>query len=325
MAAWIVGAGILLACMESHAQSMPKDIAARVELYPIPSLTLSDQQFLSGDANGKPVTVAGEFRIAQGAGRLPVVVLMHGSSGVGANIEPWTRQFNSMGISTFVIDGFSGRGLTVVGPNQALLGRLNLIIDIYRSLEILAKHPRVDPDRIVLMGFSRGGQAALYASLDRFNRLWNKSGLQFAGYIPFYPDCSTTYLGDTEVAARPIRIFHGTPDDYNPVASCKAYAARLQEAKRDVLLTEYPDSQHAFDLGLLGVSSMVVSANAQTARNCHISEGDGGVLMNADTQAPFTYKDACIELNPHFGGNPATAEAARKAVSDFLQALFRLG
>lgn len=325
MAAWIVGAGILLACIESHAQSMPKDIAARVELYPIPSLTLSDQQFLSGDANGKPVTVAGEFRIAQGAGRLPVVVLMHGSSGVGANIEPWTRQFNSMGISTFVIDGFSGRGLTVVGPNQALLGRLNLIIDIYRSLEILAKHPRVDPDRIVLMGFSRGGQAALYASLDRFNRLWNKSGLQFAGYIPFYPDCSTTYLGDTEVAARPIRIFHGTPDDYNPVASCKAYAARLQEAKRDVLLTEYPDSQHAFDLGLLGVSSMVVSANAQTARNCHISEGDGGVLMNADTQAPFTYKDACIELNPHVGGNPATAEAARKAVSDFLQALFRLG
>jgi dienelactone hydrolase len=325
MAAWIVGAGILLACIESHAQSMPKDIAARVELYPIPSLTLSDQQFLSGDANGKPVTVAGEFRIAQGAGRLPVVVLMHGSSGVGANIEPWTRQFNSMGISTFVIDGFSGRGLTVVGPNQALLGRLNLIIDIYRSLEILAKNPRVDPDRIVLIGFSRGGQAALYASLDRFNRLWNKSGLQFAGYIPFYPDCSTTYLGDTEVAARPIRIFHGTPDDYNPVASCKAYVARLKEAKRDVVLTEYPDSQHAFDLGLLGVSSMVVSANAQTARNCHISEGEGGVLMNADTQAPFTYKDACIELNPHVGGNPATAEAARKAVSDFLQTLFRLG
>ena len=128
-----------------------------------------------------------------------------------------------MGISTFVIDGFSGRGLTAVGPNQALLGRLNFIVDIYRSLEILAKHPRVDPDRIVLMGFSRGGQAALYASLDRFHKLWNKSGAQFAAYIPFYPDCSTSYATDTEVAARPIRIFHGTPDDYNPVASCKAY------------------------------------------------------------------------------------------------------
>ena len=325
IAAWIVGAAILLIGIETSAQSMPKEVAARVEIYAIPSLTISDQQFLTGDANGKPVTVAGEFRIAQGTGRLPVVVLMHGSSGVGANIEPWVHQLNTMGISTFVIDGFTGRGLTVVGPNQALLGRLNLIVDIYRSLDILAKHPRVDPERIVLMGFSRGGQAALYASLDRFQKLWNKSGAQFAAYIPFYPDCSTTYATDTEIAARPIRIFHGTPDDYNPVASCKAYVARLMEAKRDVVLTEYPDSQHGFDAGLLGMSTIAVSANAQTARNCHLKEGEGGVLMNADTNAPFGYKDACIELNPHVGGNPGTAEAARKAVSEFLQALFRLG
>ncbi len=250
---------------------------------------------------------------------------MHGSSGVGATMEAWVHQFNGMGISTFVIDGFSGRGLTAVGTNQALLGRLNFILDIYRSLDILAKHPRVDPERIVLMGFSRGGQAALYASLDRFNKLWNKSGARFAGYIPFYPDCSASYATDTEVAARPIRIFHGTPDNYNPVASCKAYVSRLQEAKRDVVLTEYPDSVHAFDAGLLGISTVTVSANAQTARNCHIREGEGGVLMNADTQQPFGYKDACIELNPHVGGNPATAEEARKAVSDFLQTLLKLG
>ena len=151
--------------IETVAQPMSKDVAARVEIYAIPSLTITDQQFLAGDANGKAVTVAGEFRIAQGTGRLPVVVMMHGSSGVGPNIEPWSHQFNAMGISTFVIDGFSGRGLTAVGPNQALLGRLNFILDIYRALDILAHHPRVDPERIVLMGFSRGGQAALYASL----------------------------------------------------------------------------------------------------------------------------------------------------------------
>ncbi|UPK24515.1 dienelactone hydrolase family protein [Bradyrhizobium sp. 195] len=311
---------------EAAAQSLPKEVATRAEIYPIPSLTLSDQQFLSGDAAaGKAVTVAGEFRVAQGTGKLPVVVLMHGSSGVGATTEAWVHAFNAMGVSTFVIDGFTGRGLTVVGPNQALLGRLNLIVDIYRSLEILAKHPRVDPDRIVLMGFSRGGQATLYASLDRFHKLWNKSGIQFAAYIPFYPDCSTTYVGDSEVTARPIRIFHGTPDDYNPVKSCKAFVERLKTAGRDVVLTEYPDSAHGFDSGLLGVSTVAVSANAQTVRNCHIREGDGSVLMNGDTNAPFSYKDACVELNPHVGGNPKTAAESRKAVVEFLLALFKLG
>src|SRR3984893_8942506 len=325
VAAALLCSGVLLTCIETNAQGITKEIASRVEIYAIPSVTISDQQFLTGDANGKAVTVGGEFRVAQGTGRLPVVVMMHGSSGVNGTTEAWTHKFNTMGISTFVIDGFSGRGLTSTSTNQALLGRLNLIVDIYHSLEILAKHPRVDPDRIVLMGFSRGGQAALYASLDRFNKLWNKSGVQFAGYIPFYPDCSTRYLTDTEVAARPIRIFHGTPDDYNPVATCKAYVARLKQAGRDAVLTEYPDSQHGFDAGLLGIDNVTVSADAQTTRHCHISEGEGGVLMDAETNAPFTYKDACIELNPHVGGNPRTAEEARQAVRDFLRELFVLG
>ena len=57
--------GIWLACVETNAQSVPKEIASRIEIYAIPSLTISDQQFLTGDSNGKPVTVAGEFRIAQ--------------------------------------------------------------------------------------------------------------------------------------------------------------------------------------------------------------------------------------------------------------------
>jgi dienelactone hydrolase len=318
--------GVLLTCIETNAQAIPKEVAARVELHTIPSLTLSDRAFLTADANGgQPVTMAGELRIAQGIGKLPAVVLMHGSGGISPAIEAWTRHFNSMGISTFVIDGFSGRGLTSVNQDQARLGRLNFILDIYGALEILAKHPRVDPDRIVLMGFSRGGQGTLYASLKRFHETWNRSGAQFAGYIAFYPDCATTYAGDTDVVDRPIRIFHGTPDDYNPVATCKAYVARLEAEKRDVTLTEYPDSQHGFDGGLLGVSSNVVTSGAQTVRNCRIKESEGGVLINAETNEPFSYKDACVELNPHVGGNPATALEARKAVSDFLQALFKLG
>ncbi len=308
----------------AHAQGLPKDVPARIEMYPIPSLTLSDKQFLSGDDSGKPVTVVGQLNLAQGTGRMPVVVLMHGSGGVGANLAPWTRTFNAMGISTFVIDGFTGRGITATSTNQAQLGRLNLIMDIYHALDVLAKHPRVDPDRVVLMGFSRGGQAALYASLERFHKRWNTSGLQFAAYIPFYPDCSTTYVGDTDVVARPIRIFHGVPDDYNPVRTCKAFVERLKAAGRDVVLTEYTESAHGFDLGLLGANVVAVATKAQTVRNCHITESDGGTLLNADTQQPFTYQDACVELNPHVGGNTAAAEAARQAVTDFLRALFKL-
>lgn len=303
--------------------SATKPMAARTELHSIPSLTLSDEQFLKGDAGGKPVVVSGELRIAQGSGRLPVVVMIHGSGGMGPNIDLWTREFNEMGVSTFALDGFTGRGLTSVNTDQALLGRLNMILDAYRVLDILAGHPRVDASRIALMGFSRGGQAALFASLKRFHRSWNKSGIEFAAYIPFYPDCMTTYQSDTEVADRPIRIFHGTPDDYNPVARCKPYVERLRGAGRDVQLTEYPNASHAFDNPLGSLMPSVVK-NAQTVRHCTIVEEPSGRLINAATRQLFTYKDACVERDPHVGYDPAATQAAGKAVKDLLKAVFKL-
>jgi dienelactone hydrolase len=299
------------------------DLAARTELHSIETLTLSDRNFLTGVADGKPTTISGEFRIAQGTGRLPVVVLMHGSGGMGPNIEMWSEQFNALGISAFAIDGFTGRGLTSTTTNQALLGRLNFILDIYRALDDLAQHPRVDPARIVLMGFSRGGQAALYASLKRFHRMWNKSGVEFAAYLPFYPDCMTTFIDDADVVDRPIRIFGGTVDDYNPIASCKPYVGRLRAAGHDVEITEYPNASHAFDTPLGGATPIVVKGG-QTVRHCAIREEPQGLLINAATKEPFTYKDACVEFDPHVGPDAAAREAAKQSVKNFLRTVFKL-
>jgi dienelactone hydrolase len=300
-----------------------RDFAARTELPPIRTLTLSDQQFLTGDRNGKPATIAGQLRIAQGLGRLPTVVLQHGSVGFGPGIEYWSRQLNAIGISTFALDGFTGRGLEEVNSNQALLGRLNFILDIYLALEILNSHPHVDPRRIAVMGFSRGGQAALYASLERFNAMWNKSGVEFAAYLPFYPDCMTTFIGDTEIANRPIRVFHGALDDYSPASVCKAYVERLRAAGHDVELTVYPNASHGFD-NPLGPQPAELRPTAQSVRNCRIAEESGGVLVNLETRQPFSYKDACVARGAHVGHDPAATEAATTAVRTFLKTLFRL-
>jgi dienelactone hydrolase len=269
------------------------------------------------------VTISGQLRIAQGAGRLPVVVLQHGSSGYAANIDVWSRELNELGISTFALDAFTGRGLTEVNTDQALLGRLNLILDIYRAFAVLASDPRADPGRIALMGFSRGGQATLYASLKRFHQLWNRSGLEFAAYIPFYPDCMTTYISDTEVVDRPIRIFGGTLDDYNPISVCKAYVERLRAAGRDVEVTEYGSASHAFD-NPLGAQPAAVAPKFESVRNCKIREETVGLLINADTKQPFTYKDTCVVHGPHLGYDPVAAQAAKTSVKAFLKSLFKL-
>jgi acetyl esterase/lipase len=149
-----------------------KDLASRVELRAFQSLTLTDQQFLTGDKNGPPVTITGELRLPQGAeGRVPVVIILHGAGGLGPSNELWSRVLNQMGVATFAIDSHSGRGLGNINANQGLLGFFAYTLDAYRARDLLATHPRIDPDRIALMGTSRGGRGALYASLKRFRPL----------------------------------------------------------------------------------------------------------------------------------------------------------
>src|SRR5262249_28851995 len=109
------------------AEPSLKDLAARTEVRAIETLTLTDQHFLTGDKNGKAVTIAGQLRFPQGApGRLPAVILQHGSGGVNGGHELWAKTFNEMGIASFLVDSFSERGLTSTSTNQALLGRFNM-------------------------------------------------------------------------------------------------------------------------------------------------------------------------------------------------------
>jgi hypothetical protein len=61
VAAAVFCTGVLVTCIETSAQSIPKEVAARTEIYAIPSLTISDQQFLTGDTNGKQVTSPANF------------------------------------------------------------------------------------------------------------------------------------------------------------------------------------------------------------------------------------------------------------------------
>jgi dienelactone hydrolase len=320
----ILFAGIVIGLAEPAmaAEALSRDIAARVEAIPIQTLTISDEQFLKGDASGKPATIAGVLRVAQGSGRLPVVILVAGSGGFNANTDVWDRQFESMGISTFAMDSFAGRGIVSTVVDQSQLGRLTMIVDLYRSLAVLAAHPRVDPNRIAVMGFSRGGQATLYASLKRFHKLWNPVGVDPAAYIALYPPCITTYVGDTEVSDHPIRIFHGISDDYVEIAPCRAYFERLKRTAKDIQMIEYPDTWHAYDFPVLP-SAPIIAQNAQTT-HCVLREEPVGRIVNAATQRPFTYGDDCVGRNPHIAYSAKSTHATEDAVKALLKTVFKL-
>jgi len=292
----------------------------RVEVHPVQSVTMSDQDFLNGRKDAKPVTLAGQLKIPRaGSELLPAVVLLHGSGGVGGNVVDWENDFNQMGIATFVLDAFTGRGITSTSANQASLGRLAMTYDAYRALEVLEKHPRIDSRRVALIGFSRGGQAALYAASKRFQRMHGPaSGLDFAAYVPFYASCGTQFVDDENMSPKPIRMFHGAADNYVPVAPCREYVKRLKAKGADVALTEYPGAHHAFDSRLL--KTPVVAEKSQSTRSCQLAERQNGVIVNVKTGQAFTYADPCVELGPTVAYDEKGHAAAQKAVKEFFAA-----
>lgn len=338
---WLIAVmlGLALACGSQEAKAPAKPVAApekaekatlpappaqaaRMEIHSFQSMTLTDQEFLTGRKEGKPVTLAGELRLPRpGNDRLPAVVLLHGSGGVGGNVLDWEQYLNAMGVATFVLDSFTGRGIVNTLFDQSQLGRTPMIVDAYRALDVLAKHPRIDPSRIALMGFSSGGQAALYASLKRFQRLHGPVGQQFAAYVAFYPVCNIAFRDGEDVADKPIRIFHGSADDFVPVASCRAYVERLKAKGKDIQLTEYAGAGHVFD-GRAFKTPLRLE-KAQTTSRCELAEAENGVIVNVETKQPCTYADPCIKYGLTIAYNEKASTEARSAVKDFLTTTFK--
>ena len=317
----VFGLMLLMVSAIAVLTSVASGQVARIEVHPIESVTVTNQQFLSGDKSGKRVLIGGELRFPRGEGRFPAVVLVHGSGGVGGREDRWAHQLNGIGIAVFILDTFTGRGIVQTNTDQSQLGSLSMIGDAYRALAVLSKHPRIVSSKIALLGFSKGGDVALHASMQRFQRMYGSPGVEFAAFLPFYAPCNTRYREDERLGEQPIRMFHGAADNWVPAASCRDYVRRLQAIGKDIRLTEYPGAQHAFDNYLTPVREM---PDAQTSRGCALEEADGGVIVNVETRRPFSLVDPCMQRGAKLGYDASATAEATKAVKQFFMSLWKL-
>jgi dienelactone hydrolase len=303
---------------------------ARIEIHSFKTTTLTNQEFLTGVKNGKTAEISGELRFPRSANpiwflgpeKFPAVVLIHGSGGA-INVDRWAQELNKIGVAAFIVDSFTGRGIVQTVTDQSQLPTLSMIIDAYRARALLAAHTRIDTSRIALMGFSKGGDVALHASLERFQRLHDSPNAGFAAYIGFYTPCDTKYIDDEQVSDRPIRLFHGASDDFVPVEPCAEYVKRLQSLKKDISLTTYEGARHAFDVSSFPPVQQIPSA-LKLAAHCRRREEANGVIVNSETGKPFTAADPCVQRGASVGYHSKATDAATKAVKEFLTALWRL-
>ena len=297
---------------------------ARQEFYSIPSAAMSPADFMTGKT-GNPIALAGVLHLPKvSPEKQPAVILMHGAqgpAGVGGIFHEWTRVLNEAGIATFAVDSFSGRGVLNIPSDAAKVALITRTVDAYRALEVLAKHPMIDPERIAIMGFSHGSMAAMQSNVARFRKMYGPSHLQFAAHISVYGLCTATFREDEDVA-KPILMLHGAADEWVPIEACKGYADRLARAGKAVRFIEYPDAHHNFDLAIY--REPLKFAQAAVPRKCRLVEGEDGKLINEDTKQPFTLNDACMEKGATLAYHEASAKKSHDDVKSFLKEVFQV-
>ncbi|WP_174951061.1 dienelactone hydrolase family protein [Burkholderia lata] len=285
----------------------------------------STGDYLSHHATSEKAVITGELSLpADGPHVVPAVIILHGSSGVNPGERVWARRMNALGYASFVVDSFTGRGIRNTEKDQTQLAMTADIADAYAALRLLATDPRIDRNRIAVMGFSRGGVAALYSVLEPFRLAAMEGNLRFAAHVAFYPSCGISYES-AHLDGAPVLMLVGGNDDYTPAAPCIAYADKLRSEGARVALKEYPDAWHGFDRPTR-VHSIPL---ATSARNCHGSYDldsrtftmiqNGRTLSGASAVAE---SKRCLATGVTLGGDPEAQAKSPAEVAAFLKAAF---
>jgi dienelactone hydrolase len=262
----------------------------KIEFQSIPVITVKD--FLNGKVPEKARTVWGTLNFPANAPdkNVPVVVVLHGSGGIHDSAEFWLSALNSMGLATFMVDSNWPRRkckkiFKKAIPNCSDVHKgITRIVDARRALELLSKHPRIDPARIGCLGSSLGGIGCLYQSVKRFQKMWGAPGLEFAASVPMYPVCNFKYEEDDVMSDEPIRIHIGDLDEYGSAESCIKYVERLRLKGKDITVTVYPDVHHSFVTKIIGPNGpmTMMKQKGRFFAQCNFEENTDSSLMNEE-------------------------------------------
>jgi dienelactone hydrolase len=184
------------------------------------SLILPDAGKAQGAASGEGSRGNYELLTPQGAGPFPAVIVMHPCNGVNDNTRRWAGRLVGWGYAALIVDSFRSRGLSNVCGNGGALPASARAHDAIEAKDYLRGLPNIAKDRIGLIGFSHGANAALAASAA------------FSAVVAFYPLCT---------GSRPSNalVLIGSADDWTPASRCLGGAGAN--------LKVYPGATHAFD------------------------------------------------------------------------------
>ena len=251
--------------------------------------------------------------------KYPLVIGVAGSLGWSDHHYEYLEMYREMGIATFELNSFKSRNITSTVGSQIEVTIASMILDAYRAFEKLAKHPRIDKERVSITGWSLGGGVTLFSAWMPLKNIINKN-LKFKSHLAYYPPCFIE-PENMEFSDSQIHILIGDLDNWTPSLPCENLVNKLKK-NTDINITVYKNSHHSFDRN----SPVIRNEEAYNFSSCLFKmTDDGKILMNylnIPMSNPTLQKIGflfCVERGVDYGGNPISRKKSFEFSKDFMR------
>ena len=251
--------------------------------------------------------------------KYPLIIGVAGSMGWRKHHLDYLKMYQKQGYATFQLNSFKSRGITSTVGSQDEVTIAAVILDAYRALEKLAKHPKINKDKVAITGWSLGGGVALFSGWMPLKKAITDE-LSFAAHLAFYPPCfiNPENLSFTKA---PIHILIGEADNWTPAKPCINLVEKLSD-KTNISITTYPDAHHGFD----SEEPVVWNEKGYSFKDCLFDlTADGDVLMNY-LRIPMSNSILqkvgflfCVEKGVNVGGNLDARKKSLAFAKDFMK------
>ncbi len=216
------------------------------------SSTYSDfRQILVREAATGKVTVRANLSFPEEVrDRYPAVIVVHTLGGYrDANEGYVAAELRKSGFATLTYDSFAARGTTGVAM-QGSPGYLPAgVVDAYAALRRLSSEPKIDADRIAIIGFSFGAEVAHLTAFESLRSALDPGQARFAAHVAFYPALNFGVVADRGAyTGSPVLMLLGGKDDNLPVTKVESYLAYARAAGNPAPIetVTYPGAYHAW-------------------------------------------------------------------------------
>jgi dienelactone hydrolase len=254
-------------------------------------------------------------------------VIVHTLGGYQEANEGWhAAQFRKTGFATVTYDSVAGRRLREGAGREVWP---SAVAEAYAVLEWLARHSRIDADRIAIVGFSFGGDVAHLSALEDARAVLAKGPTRFGAHVAYYPAGIFGAIAQRDAyTGAPILMLLGDKDDNLPIEKVQGYLAYAGAAGSSppIKTSIYRGSYHAWTVSTLGAPRFY--AQYRSMRKCpYLLLGASPSMLVDEQPRPVvpTEMEACRKAGQ--GYSMAYDEAARttstRETLDFLGRLQR--